>query len=137
MLNPELYLTKTLLVVEDEDINFQLISMMLSKLGLNILRAVNGAVAVSICHTAQPLDLVLMDVRMPVMDGYEATEKIKKLRPDLPVIIQTAHSTIDDIAKAYASGCSDFIAKPFKRDQIIDKITEQLVKNRFSGNQPD
>jgi CheY-like chemotaxis protein len=129
--------TKTLLVVEDEDINFQLITMMLSKLGLNILRATNGAVAVSVCHTEQPLDLVLMDVRMPIMDGYEATERIKKLRPDLPVIIQTAHSTMDDIAKAFASGCSDFIAKPFKRDQLVTKISEQLVKNKYSGNQPD
>jgi signal transduction histidine kinase/ActR/RegA family two-component response regulator len=118
--------TKTVLVAEDEDFNYRLLIELLSKIGLKILRAFNGSEAVEICKSDQLVDLVLMDIKMPVMDGYEATRRIKAMRPGLPVIAQTAYSTEEDMTKAFESGCDDFISKPFKKDQLLAKVREQL-----------
>jgi CheY-like chemotaxis protein len=70
----------------------------------------------------------MMDLKMPIMDGYEATRLIMEFRPDLPIIALTAYSTKVDRDKALASGCSDFISKPFKRELFLAKINEQLQK---------
>jgi CheY-like chemotaxis protein len=121
--------SKTILIAEDEDLNFQLLLVLLSRMGLIIIRAANGAEAVEICRSDKAIDLVLMDIKMPVMNGYEATKIIKELRPHLPVIAQTAYSSDEDRAKAFACGCSDFISKPFKRHQLLTKISEQLVNH--------
>lgn len=121
--------SKTILIAEDEDLNFQLLLVLLSRMGLTVIRAANGVEAVEICRSEQAIDLVLMDIKMPVMNGYEATKIIKELRPQLPVIAQTAYSTDYDRAKAFACGCSDFISKPFKRDQLITIISEQLINH--------
>jgi PAS domain S-box-containing protein len=120
---------KIVLVAEDEDINFMLLALLISKMGLNIIRAKNGVEAVEICRSDQHVDLVLMDIKMPIMNGFEATKILKELRPDLPVIAQTAYTSAVDKANAFACGCSDFISKPFKRDTLITKINEQLENN--------
>ena len=67
-----------------------------------------------------------MDVRMPIMNGYEATRQIKAVRPALPIIVQTAFSSDADRAEAFASGCSDFISKPISKDLLIHKINSLL-----------
>jgi PAS domain S-box-containing protein len=116
----------TMLVVEDEDLNFKLMLMMLSKMGMKTIRAKNGQEAVDICKANKNIDLVLMDIKMPIMDGYEATKRLKAILPDLPVIVQTAYASYENQEKAAACGCSDFISKPFNKEQLKNKINEQL-----------
>ncbi len=118
----------SILIAEDEESNFMLLLEMLSGLNINILKASNGLEAVEICKSNEPIDLVLMDIKMPVMDGYEATKEIKKLRANLPIIAQTAFSTNDDKNKALLAGCIDFISKPFNQAILITKINEHLHK---------
>jgi PAS domain S-box-containing protein len=119
---------KTILIAEDEDLNYSLLEELLSYPNYKLLRATNGIQAVEICKSNHTIDLVLMDIKMPFMNGYEATKEIKALRPELPVIAQTAYSTGEDRTKAISCGCSDFISKPFKQDQLLNKINEYLVK---------
>ncbi|NOU15996.1 MAG: response regulator [Bacteroidales bacterium] len=121
-------ITKTILIAEDEDSNFMLLEEMLSCLNINIIRAINGIEAVNSCKLNNHIDIILMDIKMPIMDGYEATKQIKKIKPNLPIIAQTAYSTEVDRNKALASGCSDFISKPIKKNLLISKIKDQLNK---------
>ena len=127
-LNFSFNITKVLLVAEDEDSNFMLLEEMLSDSGINIIRAINGLEAVKLCKTNPNIDLVLMDIKMPVMDGYEATTRIKEFMPDLPIIAQTAYITDTDRIKSLACGCSDFISKPVNKQLLLTKISEQLHK---------
>ena len=120
--------SKTLLIAEDIDYNFQLLKELLSVIELNIIWAENGLEAIEICKSNPHIDLVLMDMKMPVIDGYEATKQIKKFRPNLPIIAQTAFSTEMDKVRAIECGCVDFICKPLKREILLSKIKEQLLK---------
>jgi PAS domain S-box-containing protein len=117
---------KTLLIAEDEDSNYMLLEEFLSNVGMNIIRAVNGIEAVELCKINPQIDLVLMDIKMPEMNGYEATIRIKEFKPDLPIIAQTAYSTEIDKNKAFACGCSDFISKPLKRELLLSMINDLL-----------
>jgi len=119
---------KTILIAEDEDSNFILLEELLSGLNIHIIRAINGLEAVEICKTNKNIDLVLMDIKMPLMDGYEATKQIKGFMPNLPIIAQTAYFTDIDKSKAIACGCIDFISKPIKRELLFSKIAVQLAK---------
>jgi|WetSurMetagenome_2_1015567.scaffolds.fasta_scaffold07585_3 PAS domain S-box-containing protein len=119
----------TILVAEDDDQNFNLIAHQLSDPSVNVVRANNGKEALESC-TQINFDLVLMDLKMPVMDGYTAAEKLKVLRPGLPVIAQTAFVT--DREKALNSGCIDFLNKPFKKDELLSVIKKHI---RYKDNQ--
>jgi PAS domain S-box-containing protein len=119
---------QTLLIAEDEESNFMLLEEFLLGLNLNIIRAIDGSEAVEICKSNKKVDLVLMDIKMPVMDGYEATKRIRNFMPALPIIAQTAYTTDADRNKALACGCNDFISKPLNQDMLISKIKEQLYK---------
>jgi PAS domain S-box-containing protein len=118
--------TKTLLVAEDEDSNFILIEELLSDFNITIIRAINGRDAVSACRSNDTIDLVLMDIKMPVMDGYEATKQIREFNKHIPIIAQTAYSSDLDKRKAFDCGCNDFISKPFKKEDLFLKVREQL-----------
>lgn len=120
-LGKEIKKHNTLLVAEDEDSNFMLIEEQLLNLDFNIIRAKNGIEAVDICKL-QYVDMVLMDIKMPLLDGYEATKQIRVFKPNLPIIAQTAYSTDNDKNRAFESGCSDFITKPIKQELLISKI---------------
>lgn len=124
----ELSDTKILLIAEDEDSNFILLEELLSNTNIRILRAVNGVEAVEICKSRQNIDLILMDLKMPVMDGYEATKQIKGFSPNIPIIAQTAYTNVKDRNKAFDCGCSDFISKPYKIERLLSKIRKQLLK---------
>jgi CheY-like chemotaxis protein len=117
----EIKTTKTILIAEDEDTNFLLLKAVLSSLNIRIVRAVNGVEAVEACRSNR-FDLILMDIKMPVMDGHEATRQIRKFRPNLPIIAQTAYSALSDKTKALESGCNDFISKPIQHDLLLSKI---------------
>lgn len=125
-LNYEFNPVKTMLIAEDEDSNFKVLEQMLSHSGINITRAVNGIEAVELCKSNPDIDFVLMDIKMPEMDGYEAAKQIKTFKPDLPIIAQTAYSTEADRKKAIASGCCDFLTKPLKKELLLSKINEQF-----------
>lgn len=115
-----------ILVVEDEDINFIFLKTLMVKMenyDFVVHRAIDGEEAVSLCQNNDNIDLVFMDVKMPVMDGYEATKRIKKIKPNLPVIAQTAYSSEKDIKTALDSGCDGFISKPVDQQVLYDTLT--------------
>jgi CheY-like chemotaxis protein/anti-sigma regulatory factor (Ser/Thr protein kinase) len=116
---------KLILIAEDEETNFFFLSEILNQTGAKVIHAHNGSEAIDICMKNKSIDLVLMDIKMPVLNGYEATRKIKELRPDLPVIAQTAFAFSDDLKKALDAGCDDYIAKPILKEYLIEKL------NRF------
>lgn len=116
----------TILVAEDDENNYILIEKFLTMPNLTLVRARNGVEAVRYCESSQPVDLVLMDLKMPEMNGYEATSIIRRLLPDLSVIAQTAYVT--DKEKAIQSGCSEIITKPFKKKDLIDIVRKYLQK---------
>jgi CheY-like chemotaxis protein len=115
-----------ILVTEDDDNNFNLIMNFLSSPNITLIRAKTGAEAVKYCASGNTVDLVLMDLKMPEMDGYEATKRIKLIKPGLPVIAQTAFVT--DNEKAYNSGCDDIITKPFTKKSLLE-IVEKYLKD--------
>jgi CheY-like chemotaxis protein len=119
----------TILIAEDEDFNFMLIEELLSNSNYKLIRAITGLETVEICKANLNIDLILMDIKMPVMNGYEATKLIKEFRPDLPIIAQTAYSIEKSIDKALSIGCCDYISKPFKKEELISKIMEQTQKS--------
>jgi len=112
----------TVLVAEDEQYNFIYLRELLSEFNVNIIRAANGLQAINLCKMYPEIDVVLMDIRMPVMDGYESTKKIKEIRPELPVIAQTAYAMESDRKRALVEGCDDYIAKPIRKNILVKKI---------------
>jgi signal transduction histidine kinase/CheY-like chemotaxis protein len=117
--------SKTILIAEDEEANFNLLKEQLSDLKVEIVRARNGLEAVNFCM-ANKVDIILMDIKMPVMDGFTATMKIREVHPDLPIIAQTAYNTNADRQQAKASGCSDFLSKPVIRAKMHKMIRTYL-----------
>jgi PAS domain S-box-containing protein len=118
---------KTLLIVEDETIMVEYLKIILDKTGINIHYAKNGQEAIEKCKLPD-IDLVLMDIRLPVMNGYDATRIIRSTRADLPIIAQTANALPQDRVLALESGCNDFITKPVDRVQLLDLIDQYLVE---------
>lgn len=125
--DPKSWENKTLLIAEDEESNFKFLEMLLSKKGINLLRAENGYEAIEICKGHEQIDLILMDIKMPEMDGLEATTKIKQIKPEIPIIIQTAYAMQNAEKECMESGCDDYIAKPIKKEKLIS-ILEKWIK---------
>ena len=119
----------TILVAEDVEANYLYIEV-LFKDGIegsyNLIHAKNGKEAVEICTANKNIDLVLMDIKMPIMNGHEATGKIKKTSPNLPIIAQTAYSTESDKQLALKHGCDDFISKPLDKEKLFKLMTKYL-----------
>jgi len=116
---------KTILIVEDDLYNAEYLKEILSEVGLNILHTAYGQEAVQLSLT-QPVDLVLMDIRLPDMDGYEATRQIRQHKTNLKVIAQTAYASHADKQKAIDAGCNDYISKPTKPDMLLAMINKHL-----------
>jgi PAS domain S-box-containing protein len=119
---------KTLLIAEDEDSNFMLLEELLSDINFNLIRVINGFEAIEICKTNKHIDLILMDLKMPIMNGFDATKQIREFMPYIPIIAQTAYTSDFDKKKAFECGCSDFVSKPYKQELLIAKIYAQLNK---------
>jgi len=117
--------SKTVLAVENDSVNLMLLNVMLTNYGLQVISAKNGLEAVEICRANPSIDLVLMDIKMPVMDGCEATKQIRQFLPDLPIIAQTAYALENDRDEILACGCSDYISKP------INPIDLQTLVNKY------
>ena len=108
-----------ILIVEDDEKSEILIEIIVRKFGKEILKARTGVEAVEACSNNPDLDLVLMDIEMPEMDGYEATRQIRKFNKDVIIIAQTAFALIGDREKAIAAGCDDYITKPLKQTALM------------------
>lgn len=117
---------KLILVVEDEEFNRIYFEELLHQIDCKVIVANNGLEALNLCKTNDKIDLVLMDIKMPLMDGYEATKEIKKIKPNLPIIAQTAFALLGDKNKSLANGCDDYISKPVKKDTLIELIKKHL-----------
>ena len=113
---------KTILVAEDIDSNFKLLTYFLSGSNIEILRAMNGKEAFEKCLSNRQIDLVLMDIKMPEMDGYTAVKLIRDANITIPIVAQTAYS--DDREMAIARGCNGFISKPFDKKNLIKVLSE-------------
>lgn len=113
---------KTILIAEDDNINFLLFQKMMKDKDFEIIRAKNGQEAVDICISNSNIDLVLMDIKMPVLNGFEAVEQIKPIRPELPIIAQTAYSSSEDRIKIEKAGFDDYITKPLSRERLFELI---------------
>ncbi len=120
---------KTILVVEDSRMAFDLINKMFGKTGARFILEPDGQKAVERCKKDASIDAVLMDIQLPVMDGYEATRRIKKMSPDLPVIAQTANAMAGDRKKALEAGCDEYIAKPIDREEMGEKLARFLNRH--------
>ncbi len=116
----------TILIAEDDQSSSLYLQEMLSPYKMNMLIAVNGKEAVDIVEKNPDISLVLMDINMPGMDGIEATRRIRKIRPGLPVIAQTANAMWGDKQKYIDAGCSDYVAKPINENILINKIIRHL-----------
>ncbi len=117
---------KTILVAEDMESNYLYLRRILQKTHAKILWAQNGIDAVNMIRQNPSIDLVLMDIRMPGLNGYEATKQIKAMNPDIFVIAQTAFAMLRDKDKAIKSGCDDYLAKPIKQDVLLNTIKKFL-----------
>lgn len=121
----------TVLIAEDEQVNYYYIEQLFdleAECSFTLIHAQNGKEAVDYCIDKGNVDIVLMDVKMPIMNGYEATEKIRAAFPNLPIIAQTAYSTEFDKHLALQSGCNDFISKPLDKDKLFGILDKYLNK---------
>jgi PAS domain S-box-containing protein len=118
---------KVFLIAEDVSSNFEFLEAVLNRFNSSVVWARDGREAVDIIKQGEhSFDLILMDIQMPVMNGYDATMLIKELKPDIPIIAQTAYAMVEDRQKALDSGCDDYIAKPIKSTELIRKIKNLL-----------
>ena len=117
-----------ILIAEDEESNFLYISEILEESNLEIFRAINGQEAIEIYKENKKISLILMDIKMPVLDGYNATHKIREFDSDIPIIAQTAFAMSDERLKALEAGCTDYIAKPFRKNEVLSMIRKYQKK---------
>lgn len=117
---------KVILVVEDDHINYNYLDVLLKPTKATIYHTEKGEDAVELCRLFSFFNVVLMDIRLPGMNGFEATQLIKTIREDLPVIAQTAYASEEDRKAAMAAGCNDFIAKPIRANEMLDMIRRYI-----------
>ncbi len=127
--NQVLYTDKTILIAEDNQVNFTFMKACLRNTGARILWVKNGEEALRECVQNQSVDIALMDIKMPVMDGIEATRKIKEIRPEMPIVAQTAYVPLSQNEELQGAGFDDFISKPIDRTQLFEILNKFLVKN--------
>ena len=116
---------KTILLIDDDESLRRVVEYHLQEEGHRVITAVDGASGLQ-AFQAQPIDLVLSDIRMPEMDGLELLTRLKSMQPDLPVVILTAHGTIDSAVDAMKLGASDYLTKPFNREQLKAAVRKAL-----------
>ena len=119
---------KTIVVVDDTEINFVLIKTQLRKTKANVIWLKDGKEAVEFVQKQNTVDMILMDIRMPVLDGIQATQEIKRVAPEIPVIIQTASVMGDAYNDISSSNCDDVIFKPIVSAKLIEIINKQFIK---------
>lgn len=119
-------LGKVILIAEDDETSFMFLKEVLVKSGIKTLRANNGLEAIDCVKKNPDINLVLMDIKMPVMNGFKATKKIKQLNPQMPVIVQTAFASLIDKQKSFEAGCDDYISKPINKDVLLEMFKKYI-----------
>ena len=117
---------KTILIVEDNELNSKLLQRMIEPTGAGMIFAKDGKPAIEACRDNPDIDLVLMDIQMPEMDGYEATREIKSILPGLPIIAQTAYAMADEKNKIMEAGCDDYLSKPIRQKDLFQILGKYL-----------
>ena len=107
------------LIAEDEETNYLYMGVVMKMIGCDYIHALNGAEAVEMCRKNKEINLVLMDIKMPVMNGLEATQLIHGFRPELPIIATTAYAQTGEEHRFLAAGCNAYLAKPVKKDKLV------------------
>ncbi len=120
-----------ILVAEDEDSNYKYLEIVLRKANYRIIRATNGFECIDICRTHPEIRVLLMDMKMPGMDGFEATRQIRRMLPQLPIVALSAFISAQEENAAMEAGCNEYIVKPVSRNKLLETI-ENLIKQ--SGN---
>jgi PAS domain S-box-containing protein len=116
-----------ILVAEDDDSNYKYIEIVLQYASYHVKRAQDGFEAVDYCRKHPDVSLVLMDIKMPSMDGFEATRQIRSFSPQLPIIALSAHVTTEDENAAFAAGCTDYVTKPVSKSRLLEIIDNFLA----------
>lgn len=123
------YSAYTILIAEDDSTNFAFISRLLLPTGVKIIYASDGQDAIDQLNNAQHVDLILMDIKMPIMNGFEATEVIRKTNKEVPVIATTAYAMNGDKENCLKAGCNDYISKPIRRNELFNVMNVYLTKD--------
>lgn len=119
-----------LLIVDDDDISRTFLATILKKICEKALFAKNGKEAVELCKNHRDLDLILMDIKMPVLNGYEATQQIRQFNNDVVIIAQTAFGLEGDREKSIEAGCNDYLAKPIKKVELMEVVQKYLQRDK-------
>jgi PAS domain S-box-containing protein len=117
-----------ILIVEDEVVSNEYLCIILDDISNTILHASTGKEAIEICRENMDFDIILMDVKMPLMNGYSATKKIREFNNNVIIIAQTAYALPGDRENAIAAGCNDYITKPLEKDSLIELIATHIEK---------
>lgn len=120
-----------ILIVEDDEDNLEFLRRLLQKNGAAVEVALTGEEAIECIQKDANINIVLMDIRLPHMDGFETTQKIKALNPDIPVIAQTAYALYNDREICLKNGCDDYLAKPLNKDILFKKINHYIYKQKY------
>jgi CheY-like chemotaxis protein len=120
----------TILVAEDDPVSYALFEELIERKDITFLHAENGKEAIEALENNPAIDLILMDIKMPEMDGYEATRIIKEKYPGIPVVAQTAFASKADRQKAFQAGCDDYIAKPINEEVLTKTLVTLLLKKQ-------
>ena len=113
---------KTILLVEDDEISLEFLKELFEPYKIKIIDVLNGKEAVEVCNTNPQVDLVLMDVQLPVLNGRDAMKEIKKNRPELPIIAQTAFAMSGDRERYLRDGFNNYISKPINVQELMSMI---------------
>ncbi len=117
---------KVILIVEDEDVNMFFLQAALRKTQTTLIYARTGQEGIARVKECEHIDVILMDIRLPVMNGYEATRIIKNLNPKILVIAQTAYAMTNDREKILKAGCDDYIPKPIRLSSLMEVLNKYL-----------
>lgn len=117
------------LIAEDDVISFELYKIRLQNFDLDIIHAPNGKIAVDKVKENPDIDLILMDIRMPVLDGYEATKQIREINSSVPIVAQTAYAAIPEHQQMLEFGFTDFYAKPLTENLLDQIVNKYKLKN--------
>ena len=117
---------KTILIAEDEIVNYMFLEVLFEETGAVLIHASDGRQAIDAVKNNPDVNIVLMDIKMPDINGLDATRQIKAFRPQLPVIAQTAYAMQDDEYKALQAGCNDYISKPIDANKLINLIKKYI-----------
>jgi PAS domain S-box-containing protein len=124
--------SKTILIVEDDIINQKYLEKLLDKTSIQLITTKTGEKAIEVVNNNPAIDLILMDIRLPGINGYETARAIKKINKNIPIIAQTAYAMQEDQNKSIAMGCDDYISKPIDQNVLFNKLNDYLYTNKKS-----